>query len=93
MADMDVALLITRWIHVVAAACLLGGSLFVAMAMIPGTRAALDETTRARLHELVRKRWVPIVHGSYPQGGRGQEGQGGHRSRRDRTRLDGGSAG
>ena len=53
-------LLLLRYMHVLGAIALMGGTLFMRMALVP-TVAALDDKTRQNLHEQVRTRWAKIV--------------------------------
>ena len=62
MADVDYLLLISRWVHLVAAIVAIGGAAFSRFALGPGAQEALDEEQHARLREAVRVRWSKVVH-------------------------------
>jgi uncharacterized membrane protein len=64
MSDMDISVLIARWLHIVAAIVALGGAAFVRFALLPACTATLDESTHARLREVVAARWSRVVHGA-----------------------------
>lgn len=49
-------LLILRYMHILGAIALMGGTIFMRFALVP-TVPELDEKSRAALHEGVRSRW------------------------------------
>jgi uncharacterized membrane protein len=53
-------LLILRYMHILGAIALMGGTIFMRFALAP-TVAGLDETTRQKIHEQVRGRWAKFV--------------------------------
>ncbi len=55
--------LILRWLHIVAAISLVGGTVFMRLALIPSVAALTDEQ-RGAMHQQVRSRWARIVHAS-----------------------------
>jgi len=62
MADVDYVLLMSRWIHLVAAIVAIGGAAFMRFALHPAAQEALDDAQHTRLREAVRKRWSRVVH-------------------------------
>ena len=63
MENIDVVLLVSRWIHIVAAMTAIGGAIFMRFAMLPGMGAALEPEQQQRLREAVRSRWAKFTHG------------------------------
>ena len=57
---MDALLLVLRWSHILGAVLLVGGLAFLRFAFVPALEET-DEETRNRLHESVRRRWLPFV--------------------------------
>lgn len=55
------AQLVLRYLHIMGAIALFGGSLFARVAIVP-TLAALPEADRQKLHEQIRSRWGKVVH-------------------------------
>ena len=53
-------LLILRYMHILGAIALMGGTIFMRFALAP-TVASLDEKTRQNIHEQVRGRWAKFV--------------------------------
>jgi len=64
MNKIDVALLVSRWIHILTAIVAVGGVAFMRLALLPSAREALDEPTHERLREAVRRRWSKFVYAS-----------------------------
>ena len=60
---MDPTLLVLRWAHVLAAIVALGGLIFARFGMLPAV-AELDETSRDRFHDRIRRSWLPWVIGA-----------------------------
>jgi len=60
---MDPLTLVLRWSHVLAAIVAMGGLVFARFALLPAL-AEVDEPTRDRIHEAVRRRWLPWVIGA-----------------------------
>lgn len=56
----DIVSLILRWFHVLGAATMIGGSVFIWVALLPSL-IEIDETSRAKLHAAVRSRWSKVV--------------------------------
>jgi len=52
-----------RWAHVLAAIVAMGGLVFARFALLPAL-ADVDEETRTRVHDQVRRRWLPWVIGA-----------------------------
>lgn len=60
---MDPTLLALRWAHILGAIVAMGGLVFARFALLPAA-AELDESSRERLHEGVRRAWLPFVIGA-----------------------------
>jgi len=60
---MDPTLLLLRWAHVLAAIVAMGGLFFARFALVPAL-SELDAETRDRIHERIRRRWLPWVIGA-----------------------------
>lgn len=60
---MDPTLLMLRWAHVLAAVVAVGGLVFARFGLLPALRD-LDEETRERLHDRIRRSWLPWVIGA-----------------------------
>jgi uncharacterized membrane protein len=60
---MDPTLLVLRWAHVLAAIVAMGGLVFARFALVPAL-AEVDEGTRDRIHDGIRRRWLPWVIGA-----------------------------
>ena len=59
---MDAVLLVLRWAHILGAVLTVGELFFARFAFLPAV-AETDEATREKLHEAVRRRWLPWVIG------------------------------
>jgi len=64
LAEINSIVLISRWLHVLAAITAIGGAVFMRFALLPAAKKTLDEATHEQLKEAVRARWAPFVHGS-----------------------------
>ncbi|MFM8803171.1 MAG: hypothetical protein ACKOK8_04580 [Planctomycetia bacterium] len=60
---MDPTLLLLRWAHVLAAIVAMGGLVFARVALLPAL-SDLDAATRDRIHDAIRRRWLPWVIGA-----------------------------
>ena len=60
---MDPTLLLLRWAHLLAAAVAVGGLAFARFGLLPAING-FDEETRERIHDSIRRRWLPWVIGS-----------------------------
>ncbi len=58
--DLDILPLISRWLHVIPAIVLVGGTLFMRLALAPVASAAAD-TESAELRESIRRKWAKWV--------------------------------
>lgn len=56
--------LIARWLHILSAITVLGGSLFARFAVFPGL-SHLSEADRQALHKSIRTHWSKFVHISF----------------------------
>lgn len=60
---MDPTLLALRWAHVLAAIVAMGGLVFARFALLPALDAE-EPATRDRIHDAIRRRWLPWVIGA-----------------------------
>jgi uncharacterized membrane protein len=60
---MDPTTLALRWAHILAATVAVGGLAFARFGLLPAL-TDFDEDTRARIHESIRRRWLPWVIGA-----------------------------
>ena len=60
---MDPTTLLLRWAHILAAIVAMGGLVFARFGLVPAL-VDLDEQTRDRIHESIRRRWLPWVIGA-----------------------------
>lgn len=63
MNDIDIVQLLSRWLHITAAATAVGGAIFMKLALHPASET-LPPDERKQLREGVRARWAKVVHGS-----------------------------
>ncbi len=62
MDSIDFVLLVSRWIHIMAAAVAIGAVFFMRFALLPSVKSTVDEETREQLHAAIRARWGRVVH-------------------------------
>ncbi|MFM7034545.1 MAG: hypothetical protein ACKOYJ_05035 [Planctomycetia bacterium] len=60
---MDPITLVLRWAHILAALVAVGGLVFARFGLLPAL-ADFDGATRDRIHESIRRRWLPWVIGA-----------------------------
>ena len=60
---MDPTTLVLRWAHILAAVIAVGGLAFARFGLLPAL-VDFDEETRAKIHESIRRRWLPWVIGA-----------------------------
>ena len=60
---MDYTALLLRWAHILAAIAALGGLVFARFGLRPAL-AEVDSATRERIHDAIRRRWLPWVIGA-----------------------------
>jgi uncharacterized membrane protein len=60
---MDPTLLVLRWAHILAAIVAMGGLVFARFALLPAL-AEVDAETRDRIHDRIRRAWLPWVIGA-----------------------------
>ena len=60
---MDPTLLLLRWAHILAAIVAMGGLVFARFALLPAL-AEVDASTRDKIHDGIRRRWLPWVIGA-----------------------------
>jgi len=58
---MDLLALVMRWAHIFAAVTAAGSTFFMRWALLPSLDS-IDETSRAKLHQAIRARWVLPLH-------------------------------
>ncbi|MCE9606750.1 MAG: CopD family protein [Planctomycetia bacterium] len=63
MNDIDYVQLISRWLHITAAATAAGGAIFMKLALHPASET-LPPEQRKQLREAVRSRWSKVVMGA-----------------------------
>ena len=63
MDQTAVVSLVLRWAHVLAAIAALGGLAFARFGLVPAL-AEFDADTRERIHDAIRRRWLPWVIGA-----------------------------
>lgn len=63
MDSSDSVTLVLRWAHILAAVVALGGLAFARFGVVPAL-AELDAPTRDRIHDAIRRRWLPWVIGA-----------------------------
>lgn len=64
MNDIDIAVLLSRWIHIGAVIVAIGGAVYQRFALLPGAQEALDDDARDSLREALRRRWSKVVGAS-----------------------------
>jgi uncharacterized membrane protein len=57
---LDIILLVLRYMHILGAITLMGGTIFMRFGLAP-VAAGLDDATKASLHQQVRARWSKLV--------------------------------
>ena len=62
MQTVDYIVIISRWVHIIAAVAAVGGAVFQRYALFPAMADALDADEHLRLREAVRQRWARFVH-------------------------------
>ena len=60
---MDPTLLLLRWAHILCAIVLMGGLVFARFGLVPAL-SEIDAATRDRIHDAIRRRWLPWVIGA-----------------------------
>ena len=60
---MDPVTLLLRWAHILAAIVAMGALVFARFGLVPAL-GDLDAPTRDRIHEAIRRRWLPWVIGA-----------------------------
>jgi uncharacterized membrane protein len=58
--DSFAIVLVSRWLHILAAIAAVGGTIFIRYALLPSLAALPDEQRRS-LHEALRARWSKVV--------------------------------
>lgn len=61
MESVNIVLLLSRWLHLIGAIMILGGSIFMMFALHPSMKA-LDDEARDKLRQSIRTRWGRFVH-------------------------------
>jgi uncharacterized membrane protein len=60
MPTADLVQSLLRWLHIMAAATMIGGTVFIWIALLPAL-LQIDESIRVRLHSALRMRWSKVV--------------------------------
>lgn len=60
MSGIELALLVLRWLHVLSAIAMMGGAIFMRMALVPAA-ATLADDAHEQLRTALRARWAPVV--------------------------------
>lgn len=61
MESVNIVVLLSRWLHLIGAIMILGGSIFMLFALHPGMKV-LDDEARDKLRKTIRVRWGRFVH-------------------------------
>lgn len=64
MENIDFVVLLSRWIHIMAAIVAIGGVAFQRFALLPSAMQVLSDEQHQELREAIRRRWAKVVHGS-----------------------------
>ena len=62
MDDLNVLVLISRWVHISFVIIAIGGVFFQRLALLPAAAKTLDAQQQERLREAIRARWARLVH-------------------------------
>ena len=62
MENINIVLLLSRWVHLIGAIVMLGGSVFMLYSLFPSMKESLDDNTRERIRQCIRARWSRFVH-------------------------------
>lgn len=62
MGEIDYFVLLSRWLHIVAAAFMIGGAGFALFALLPGTGESLAEDHCESTRKAVRRKWLGLVN-------------------------------
>lgn len=63
MPDVNWIQVVLRWLHIIPAITLLGGTIFMALAMHPALGSTLgDDAQREAVRSAIAKRWKMVVH-------------------------------
>jgi uncharacterized membrane protein len=60
MIDLDLIGILLRWLHILPAIILVGGTIFMRWALLPAVQT-LPEDQRPELHEEIRRRWSVAI--------------------------------
>jgi len=62
MDGFDVGSIISRWVHIASVVVLVGGTVFMRIALIPSADESLEKDQHDRLRGNVLRRWRKLVH-------------------------------
>ncbi len=62
MGEIDYLVLLSRWLHIVAAALMIGGSGYALFAMLPGTGESLTSQQCDATRKAVRRKWLVVIN-------------------------------
>ncbi len=63
MSEMDVVVVVSRWLHIGAVIVAIGGAAFLRLVLTPAASSVLSPEDHNRLREAVRSRWAKFVFG------------------------------
>jgi len=63
MGEIDVVVLVSRWLHIGAVIVAIGGAAFLRFVFTPASKSTLTPEDQDRMREAVRSRWAKFVHG------------------------------
>ena len=63
MENVDFVVLLSRWIHIMAAIVAIGAVAFQRFALLPAAKQVLSDEKQQELREGIRCRWAKFVHG------------------------------
>jgi hypothetical protein len=63
MEDIDFVVVLSRWIHIMAAIVAIGAVAFQRFALLPVAKQILSDEKQQELREGIRRRWAKFVHG------------------------------
>jgi uncharacterized membrane protein len=62
LAQMDIAFLVNRWLHIAAVIVAIGGTVFIRFVLHPSLKPALSDDAAASLRGALFRRWGRVLH-------------------------------
>lgn len=62
MAEMEIPVIVSRWLHLAAVITAIGGTVFLRMVLHPSAASSLAPETHDALRAAVVRRWARVVH-------------------------------